>query len=115
MCQTQTVNSVNSIIKTGTFDDVVTVADFLTNSALRDPDRTALIEAETGIRVSYANLDLQVSATAAALLDSGLIPSRSGDRVAMLMGNSIEFVVSYFGIIRAGLVPNSTKPWLHVK
>jgi long-chain acyl-CoA synthetase len=110
MCQTQTVNSVNSIIKTGTFDDVVTVADFLTNSALRDPDRTALIEAETGIRVSYANLDLQVSATAAALLDSGLIPSRSGDRVAMLMGNSIEFVVSYFGIIRAGLVPIPLNP-----
>jgi long-chain acyl-CoA synthetase len=115
MCQTQVVNSVNSAAETGTFNEgafkeVVTVADFLANSALRDPDRVALIEAETGVRISYSALDSQVSATASALLESGLIPSRMGDRVAMLMGNSIEFVVSYFGIIRAGLVPIPLNP-----
>ncbi len=110
MCQTRTVNSINSATETGTFHEVVTVADFLAMSALRDPDRVALIEAETGARISYSTLDSQVSATAAALLESGLIPSRSGDRVAMLIGNSIEFVVSYFGIVRAGLVPIPLNP-----
>ena len=107
MCQTASVNSSN---RPGLFNDVVTVSDFLANSALSDPDRVALIEAHTGERVSYAVLDSQVSATAAALLESGLIPSRSGDRVAILMGNSIEFVVSYFGIVRAGLVPIPLNP-----
>lgn len=110
MCQTQGVNSPISVTGTGVLNEVVTVADFLANSALRDPDRIALIEPETGARISYASLDAQVSATSAALLESGLIPSRSGDRVAMLMGNSIEFVVSYFGIVRAGLVPVPLNP-----
>lgn len=91
--------------RTGMFNDVETVSDFVANSTLRDPDRVALIEAQTGERISYFVLDSRVSATAAALLESGLIPSRSGDRVALLMGNSIEFVISYFGIVRAGLVP----------
>jgi long-chain acyl-CoA synthetase len=104
------VNTVNSPTQSGVFNDVVTVSDFLANSALRDPDRVALIESETGERISYSALDSQVSATAAALLESGLTHSRSGDRVAMLMGNSIEFVVSYFGIVRAGLVPIPLNP-----
>ena len=110
MCQTAAVNSVNATTRTSAFGDVVSVADFLANSALRDPDRIALIESETGERVSYSMLDSQVNATAAALLESGLSSSRSGDRVAMLMGNSIEFVVSYFGIVRAGLVPIPLNP-----
>jgi long-chain acyl-CoA synthetase len=110
MCQTASVNTVNSPTQSGVFNDVVTVSDFLANSALRDPDRVALIESETGERISYSALDSQVSATAAALLESGLTHSRSGDRVAMLMGNSIEFVVSYFGIVRAGLVPIPLNP-----
>ncbi len=110
MCQTASVNSVHPATRTGAFSDVVTVSDFLANSALRDPDRIAIIEAETGERISYSALDSKVTATAAALLESGLIPSRSGDRVAMLMGNSIEFVISYFGIVRAGLVPIPLNP-----
>ncbi len=113
MCQTRSVKpviSVNSATGTVVVNEVATVADFLRNSALRDPDAIALIEAETGARISYSALDSQVSATAAALLKSGLIPSRTGDRVAMLMGNSIEFVVSYFGIVRAGLVPIPLNP-----
>ena len=110
MCQTCRVNSVNSVSEAATVNQVVTVADFLRNSALNDPDRIALIEIRSGERISYSALDSQVSATAAALLESGLNPSRSGDRVAMLMENSIEFVVSYFGIVRAGLVPVPLNP-----
>lgn len=110
MCQTASVKASEPTARSGSFVEVVTVSDFVANSALRDPDRAALIDAETGERVSYSVLDSQVSATAAALLESGLIPSRSGDRVALLMGNSIEFVVSYFGIVRAGLVPIPLNP-----
>jgi long-chain acyl-CoA synthetase len=104
------VNAVNLGSGTVAVNRVVTVADFLRNSALNDPERIALIEVESGERVSYSALDSRVSATAAALLHGGLDPSRSGDRVAMLMENSIEFVVSYFGIVRAGLVPIPLNP-----
>ena len=110
MWQTLGVDSVNSERGTVTVNHVVTVADFLRNSALNDPERIALIEVESGERISYSALDSRVSATAAALLEGGLDPSRSGDRVAILMENSIEFVVSYFGIVRAGLVPIPLNP-----
>ena len=110
MWQTWCVDSVNSERGTVTVNHVVTVADFLRNSALNDPERIALIEVESGERISYSALDSRVSATAAALLEGGLDPSRSGDRVAILMENSIEFVVSYFGIVRAGLVPIPLNP-----
>ena len=110
MWQTPGVDSENSDRGTATVTCVVTVADFLRNSALNDPERIALIEVESGERISYSALDSRVSATAAALLEGGLIPSRSGDRVAILMENSIEFAVSYFGIVRAGLVPIPLNP-----
>ena len=110
MWQTRGVDSVNSDRGTATVNRVVTVADFLRNSALNDPERIALIEVESGERISYSALDSRVSATAAALLEGGLNPSRSGDRVAILMENSIEFAVSYFGIVRAGLVPIPLNP-----
>ena len=110
MWQTRAVDSVNSDRGAAKVNRVVTVADFLRNSALNDPERIALIEVESGERISYSALDSRVSATAAALLEGGLIPSRSGDRVAILMENSIEFAVSYFGIVRAGLVPIPLNP-----
>ena len=110
MWQTRAVDSENSNRGAAKVNRVVTVADFLRNSALNDPERIALIEVESGERISYSALDSRVSATAAALLEGGLIPSRSGDRVAILMENSIEFAVSYFGIVRAGLVPIPLNP-----
>ncbi len=110
MWQTRAVDSENSDRGAAKVNRVVTVADFLRNSALNDPERIALIEVESGERISYSALDSRVSATAAALLEGGLIPSRSGDRVAILMENSIEFAVSYFGIVRAGLVPIPLNP-----
>ena len=110
MWQTRGVDSVNSDRGTVTGNRVVTVADFLRDSALNDPERIALIEVESGERISYSALDSRVSATAAALLEGGLNPSRSGDRVAILMENSIEFAVSYFGIVRAGMVPIPLNP-----
>ena len=51
--------------------------------------------------LSYAELNKASMRFASALHSSGL---RKGDRVAMLLGNSIEFVVAYFGIVRVGAV-----------
>lgn len=107
MCQTHPVES-NTLAASNT--PVVTCADFLRNSAQVDGDRIALVEVATGERVTYAELDERVTQTARILLDRGLLPARIGDRVAMIMGNTVDFVVTYFAAVRAGLVPVPLNP-----
>jgi len=52
-------------------------------------------------RVSYAELDEASNKVANALLKMGL---SKGDRVAMLLSNSPEFAIVYFGIVKAGAI-----------
>lgn len=61
------------------------------------PDRPALVE---GTRVvSWAELDAAVSRVASALVAAS---AGRGQRVAVLARNSIEYVVVFFGTLRAG-------------
>lgn len=75
------------------------IAGFLRSAAHRHPDATCLIAGER--RLSWADVDRAADSVAAGLIQRGL---HAGDRVAMLLGNSVEFVVAYFGAMRAGLV-----------
>ena len=50
-------------------------------------------------RLSYAQLDEASNKVANALAGMGV---RKGDRVAMLLSNSPEFVTTYFGVVKAG-------------
>ena len=75
------------------------LASLLRASAVQTPDREALIEGSR--RLTWAELDSSVDRLAGGLREMGLLP---GDRVAVLLGNSIEFVMGYFAIVRAGLV-----------
>jgi len=59
--------------------------------------KTAIVSG--GRRVSYAELDETSNKMANALIEMGV---NKGDRVAMLLSNSPEFVAVYFGIIKAG-------------
>jgi crotonobetaine/carnitine-CoA ligase len=54
-----------------------------------------------GVTCTYAQLDVRAANVAAWLQGKGI---RSGDRVAMLMTNSLEFLYLFFGIARAGAV-----------
>lgn len=101
MCQTQGVNSPVT---------VTSVADFLSISAARDPHRIALVDSLTGERLTYSELDERVSSTAQIFLDRGLVPAHHGDRVGLLLGNTVDFVISYFAIVRAGLVAVPLNP-----
>jgi long-chain acyl-CoA synthetase len=70
----------------------------------RDGDKIALVDlgGEMGPRsLSYAALDTEANAVARALAARGF--SR-GDRVALLAANRAEYLSSFFGILRAGLV-----------
>lgn len=77
----------------------VAIGDFLRRAAYRNPQHTALVEGES--RLSYGELNTQVTRAANALLATGLLP---GDRVATLCNNSLDFIIAFFGIHRAGLI-----------
>ena len=59
-------------------------------------------------RLSYAQLDEASNKVANALIGMGV---GKGDRVAMLLPNSPEFVITYFGVVKIGgiAVPLDTK------
>jgi long-chain acyl-CoA synthetase len=52
-------------------------------------------------RMTYAKLDAASDQFAAGLLERGIVP---GDRVALQLPNVGQFVVAYFGILKAGAV-----------
>src|SRR5690242_381634 len=63
------------------------------------PEQEALVFGKQ--RLTYRQLDARVDAVAANLHALG---RASGERVAVYMANSIELIVAYFGILRAGLI-----------
>ena len=62
-----------------------------------------------GRRVSYAELDRLTNRAAHALRGLGVAP---GDRVTLALGNSVEYLVAAFGILKAGAVLNPVNPGL---
>ncbi len=75
------------------------LADLITTAAAATPDKAALLfHSET---VTWSDLDRRVSAMARGLRARDL---NAGDRVALQLGNTPDFVVAYFGALRAGLV-----------
>jgi long-chain acyl-CoA synthetase len=69
------------------------------------PEKTSVI---CGERVfTYAQLDLFSNQFANALVKLGV---KNGDRVAMFLPNVPEFIVAYFGILKAGAVATTMSP-----
>lgn len=64
------------------------------------PDRAALRMLD-GPELTYATLDERVDRLANALLGSGLRPA---DRLAIWMGNRLEYIETYLACLRAGIV-----------
>lgn len=72
---------------------------FLEESAQRCPDKIALVHGEE--RASYRLLNSEANRFARWLSASGVC---AGDRVVLLLENCREYVVSYYGILKAGAV-----------
>lgn len=83
----------------------ITLPDMLEETAAKWRAETALIY--FGARISYEQLNEQVSRMAAGLQAMGI---RKGDRVALLMPNCPQFIISFFGALRAGAIVTSTSP-----
>lgn len=73
--------------------------DLLVHSARLHPERISVVDGEK--RVTYGTLLSMVEAMTSFLLSSGV---RRGDRVAILLPNSLEFITSFFGVLRVGAI-----------
>src|SRR6266568_3037568 len=73
--------------------------DLLSNAAREFPDRAALIF--FGQRIGYRELDRLSNRFAHALLRLGV---KKGDRVAIVLPNIPQFVIAFYGILKAGAV-----------
>lgn len=80
----------------------VNVSEYVRDAADRRPDAVALVEHRAGRReLTWRGLDEESDSLARALSARGLV---AGQRVAVAMANRVELVVSYFGILRGGMV-----------
>ncbi len=86
------------------------LAVILTESARRAPGKTAVILGEATI--TYGELDTLSDRAAAGLSVAGL---QAGDRVGLQLPNITEFVVAYFGILKAGGVVVPMNPLLKAR
>jgi len=80
-----------------------TLPQILERAAANAPDSTALIY--FGSRISYRQLLDHVNRFAAGLQTLGV---QKGDCVALMMPNCPQFVIAYFGALRAGAIVTAT-------
>lgn len=89
---------------------------FLEQSTELFPDKTALVHEE--LRATYKQINIKANRLAHWLIDIGV---SKGDRVVLLLENCLEYVISYYGVLKAGAVavplssdlkPDGLKPLL---
>lgn len=84
------------------------VQDLLSRSAQKFPDKQALVAGSR--RLTWKELDQEASRFAHALLEAGI---EYQDRIAVILDNSAEAVISIWGVLRAGgtfvVINSSTK------
>jgi long-chain acyl-CoA synthetase len=78
---------------------------FLEESADKYPDKACTIF--KGAVITYKEMNENTDRIAAALADMGV---KKGDRVGIFMPNTPQFVMAYFGILKAGGVVVATNP-----
>ena len=80
-----------------------TLPQLLQHTAAKCSEETALLY--FGAEISYRHLQAHVNRLAAGLQALGV---KKGDRVALFMPNCPQFVISYFGALRAGAIVTAT-------
>ncbi|WP_435772059.1 class I adenylate-forming enzyme family protein [Nocardioides sp. SYSU DS0651] len=82
------------------------VAALVTSAAAELPDRLAVVEAG-GRGLTWSELDGEVDRVATGLGAAGVL---AGHRVMIVMGNRLEFVTAYLGVLRAQAVAVPVNP-----
>jgi long-chain acyl-CoA synthetase len=69
------------------------------------PNKPALVQDDQTL--TYAELDDKINRFATALTALGV---KSQDKICLLLPNSFEFVISFYGALKAGAVPSAMNP-----
>ncbi|MGD9313602.1 MAG: AMP-binding protein, partial [Desulfobacterales bacterium] len=77
----------------------LTLGQVLENSATESPDKVAIVDGDR--RTTFAELNATANALAAGLAEIGF---KKGDRVAIYMKNSLEFVTAFYALEKIGVV-----------
>lgn len=85
---------------------ITDVADLVAEAALESPDKLAIVESG-GRSVTWSQLDDEVGRVATGLGAAGIV---AGFRVLIAVGNRIEFVTTYLGVLRAQAVAVPVNP-----
>jgi long-chain acyl-CoA synthetase len=83
------------------------LAGLLAQAATGSGDRIALVDTGSDRRVTWAELDAEVDRVTVGLGRLGLVP---GHRVVLALANRAEFVATYLGVLRAGMVAVPVNP-----
>jgi long-chain acyl-CoA synthetase len=83
----------------------LTLLDVVSETARQRPDHPALLF--QGARLSYGELERLSDAFAAALVARGI---QKGDRVALLLPNSPQFIIAQLGVWKAGAIAALINP-----
>ena len=84
---------------------LIPLQEILQKSAKEFPQKTAIVFGER--EISYAQLDLLSNKFANSLIKLGV---KKGERAAIFLPNIPQFVVAYFGILKAGAVATAISP-----
>ena len=72
---------------------------FLEDSARRSPGKTAVVHGPQS--ADYSRINGRANRLARSLIEAGIRPA---DRIVLLSENSVEYVIAYFGILKAGAI-----------
>ncbi|KAJ5992730.1 AMP-binding enzyme [Penicillium sp. IBT 35674x] len=78
-----------------------TVGDHFAKVVAEHGDRTAVISKHQNDRITYASLDTQSNALARGLESVGI---NKGDRVGVMLGNSMEYAVITYALFKLGAI-----------
>jgi long-chain acyl-CoA synthetase len=87
--------------------DNIFLHDAILASCRRHGEKTALVDASCGQRLSYAQYGEMVEAVARGLVAAGVKP---GEVIAIFLANSWEFCVAYHAATLAGAIPTLLNP-----
>ncbi len=83
----------------------ISLPQILRNASRKFPENSATVF--YGARISYKELDTLTDRFATALQDMGV---RKGDRVAIFLPNCPQFVIGYYGALKAGAIVVACSP-----
>ncbi|MCP5027870.1 MAG: 4-coumarate--CoA ligase family protein [Actinomycetia bacterium] len=85
----------------------LSLIEFFDDAVEQWNDRVALVNGVTGEEITFARLGEVVAGLGRALQDDGIEP---GDRLAIVAGNSPEWIVTFFGAQAAGAAVTTLNP-----